>query len=434
VAYRSQSKRLCGPARWTLLCAVLAPWASGCQSNVQHDLVARELRMQEDQIYAMEDYLAQYQQLVCKYRSENSALRQQLRARDEDTLPAPRPSSGRRDGGGATGGPAIEAPRPGTNGTRPPQDLEVPEVPPLKETTSFDAGGEASLAAGESPEAEGAVQPVSGSEPAPRGRRIESVWLHGEVLENVDGGGPRLLVEVEPLDAAEQSVKFRGALSLMLLAPDAGGAPQSLARWDFAPDEVQSAFDEAAGPMARFQLELPADTPISESTTIWVRLLPNGGEKRLAHAAIDLSGPGQFSSVSPSPRPAEEITATPRQLENATGNDGLSGTAAMETDFNEGGWATATPGNPANLSDAKEESSGQWRASSEPMPVAAARSRPARPKPRIDRTPRKSELPRPVAADVLKPPGWSSDRPDGASPEGPRTATREGRPRWSATR
>ena len=34
--------------------------------------------MQEDQIYAMQDYMQQYQQLVCQYRSENASLRRQL--------------------------------------------------------------------------------------------------------------------------------------------------------------------------------------------------------------------------------------------------------------------------------------------------------------------------------------------------------------------
>lgn len=47
-------------------------FVAGCQSNAQYDQVARELRMQEDELYAMEDYVAQYQQLVCKYRNENA--------------------------------------------------------------------------------------------------------------------------------------------------------------------------------------------------------------------------------------------------------------------------------------------------------------------------------------------------------------------------
>jgi len=51
---------------------------AGCQSNSDRDLIARDRRMQEDQMWAMQDYLQQYQQLICRFRSENASLRRQL--------------------------------------------------------------------------------------------------------------------------------------------------------------------------------------------------------------------------------------------------------------------------------------------------------------------------------------------------------------------
>ena len=48
---------------------------AGCQSNADRDLIARDRRMQEDQMWAMQDYIQQYQQLVCQFRSENASLR-----------------------------------------------------------------------------------------------------------------------------------------------------------------------------------------------------------------------------------------------------------------------------------------------------------------------------------------------------------------------
>ena len=36
------------------------------------------MRLQEDKIYALQDYLSEYQQLVCQYRSENEALKEQM--------------------------------------------------------------------------------------------------------------------------------------------------------------------------------------------------------------------------------------------------------------------------------------------------------------------------------------------------------------------
>ena len=47
-----------------LVAALAVLWLAGCQSGVERDIVQRELRQQEDQIYAMEDYLAEYQQLL----------------------------------------------------------------------------------------------------------------------------------------------------------------------------------------------------------------------------------------------------------------------------------------------------------------------------------------------------------------------------------
>ena len=63
--------------------------SAGCQTAGQNDLVTRELRNQEDQIYAMEDYLAQYQQLLCQVRAENASLRRQIRESGGEPLPAP---------------------------------------------------------------------------------------------------------------------------------------------------------------------------------------------------------------------------------------------------------------------------------------------------------------------------------------------------------
>ena len=149
MAYRLHSKLLLRPSLFARLCAVpVMMLVAGCQSNVQHDLIAREMRMQEDQIYAMEDYLGQYQQLICKYRAENAALRRQLaEVEDTDATLPTRPSPPARNGTPpAIKGPEIEVPAtPPANGTRPQPQIDVPEVPPLEETTSSDTELEEAL-------------------------------------------------------------------------------------------------------------------------------------------------------------------------------------------------------------------------------------------------------------------------------------------------
>src|ERR1044072_4982447 len=76
--YRSQTTRSNRAKKaWRTWAALAWLFMSGSQSNAERDLVARDRRLQEDQLYAMQDYISQYQQLVCRIRSENASLRRQ---------------------------------------------------------------------------------------------------------------------------------------------------------------------------------------------------------------------------------------------------------------------------------------------------------------------------------------------------------------------
>ncbi|HEY3395827.1 MAG TPA: hypothetical protein VGK58_24205, partial [Lacipirellulaceae bacterium] len=287
------------------------PFIAGCQSGAQQDLVARELRMHEDQIYAMEDYITQYQQLVCKYRSENAALRKRLADDyyDAGELPAPRQAP-RTDGRRTTppGGTSIEIREtPGREGQQPPSreiEIELPDVPPLEDSTSDGTHSEGVIAAvhleatstsagdnssGETaigkPRETALVQPAGTA----RAKAIidhskTSLRMHGEVVASDSGGGPRLIVDVQCADGLKNGSAFNGNASLMLLAPDRPRGQQSLARWDFSADDVQTAKQDAGDERTmRFYLELPAGTPINQLAELWVRLVPHEGEKLLAH-------------------------------------------------------------------------------------------------------------------------------------------------------
>jgi hypothetical protein len=419
VSHRSQFKRL---LRVSL--ALFSPMqlvVAGCQSNAQQDLVARELRMQEDQIYAMEDYLAEYQKLICKYRMENAALRQRLGEDDETALPAPGPRERARNGTSpGRNGPDVEVPRPETDGTEPEPQIELPEVPPLEETSSggFDHQSDP-------------VVPAVAMEASEHETVIQEVWLHGEVVEN-DAGGPRLVVDVEPIDAGGEPARFDGSLSLMLLAADAGGGRQSLGRWDFPAEEVQLASGSENDGVIRFYLELPADTLASEATEMWVRLLPESGEKLLAHAPLDLHAPGEFSSLAEPPWPSTPGKEEP--IITASHEIAPIGVGVVQTELADAGWSTAKPGEPASVPDASSAAAGEWRASDEPMPVAVASRPVVRVEPRVTTSAPKRQARRAAVADRGKPAAWSPDRPAEESDARPQMAKRERRPSWSATR
>ena len=175
-------------------CSVAAALPAA-KATPQYDLVARELRMQEDQLYAMEDYLDQYQQLVCKYRSENAALRRQLA---ENGVDAGNDRAAARERTPRTPErPADRIDRERRDRTeQPPPDIESPEMPPLEDddvqrrrlgTDPARTHGESTAAAGESHD--GCRQSVDARRSHSnrcRSQRPSSsdVWLHGEVVAN----------------------------------------------------------------------------------------------------------------------------------------------------------------------------------------------------------------------------------------------------------
>jgi hypothetical protein len=456
---RAGLARLCGTA---LVVAAI----TGCQSNSERDLIARDRRMQEDQIYALQDYINQYQKLVCRYRSENAVLRRQLSegyvSQPDKAEPAPRTPD--RTPATRTG-PQFQTPQPPS--TRPKQQpaqpkVETPEVPPLEtrtntdsttqdelltsekpapadltprvltasfdgplresaaaESTSESVPGEAASAAGAAPEQSSAASGPRKTDPS------REVMLSGEVVANDAGGGPRLLIDIIPFDQAGHVEPLDGNLSLMLLAAGSDGPRQNLGRWDFGPDEVRAAIDSAATePTMRFYIELPAGTPVGESTELWARLVPRGGSKLLAHANVDLTRPGIFSSRTDKIWPTEESVVATSYTAPAPPVADLAAT------LNEGNWAVAQPGKPANLPAAEQNlpASSGWRASSEPMPPIMASSTEANDHEAVEKPKQPARAPMASTNAAAKKPDWSPERLGKSSH---RVTTR---PLWSASR
>jgi hypothetical protein len=442
--------------RWTHLALGLLLFAlvlAGCRSNAQQDLIARELRMQEDQLYAMEDYISQYQQLVCKYRSENAALRRQMAdgyyEGDVDELPRPgtsvRPGDERR-------GPTFRAPQAPQRNEPASDDIQiqVPEVPPLEGSTSTQRKSQVATASyNETSEYDGsaastrlsspksaAVEETATAQSSTADQPSNEVSLRGEVIVNDSGGGPRLMVDVERLDEAGHGTAFVGTLSLLLLERIEENVPQNLARWDFSAADVRSAAEPSAGKHAmRFYLELPTAPATGNPTEVWVRLLPRDGAKLLAHAEIDLRQPGDFAS-NHAPPPTGSSQAAPLVTKSSSTNELSSEPPSASSTSGKGEWTTARSDQLAQLANGTD--AGSWRASSEPMPVVqssfatAPVSRPVQRAAFFDSI----QATKPVRTYAR--PTWSPDRSESAAsrPEsgaGQRTAVTQ-RPVWSDTR
>jgi hypothetical protein len=212
--------------------------------------------------------------------------------------------------------------------------------------------------------------------------RPDRVWLHGEVLAN-DAGGPRLLVDVQPLTPAGRAATFDGQASLMILSPSASGAPLSLARWDFSPDDARTAASDSPGRDGlRFRLELPGDAPLEAPTEIWVRLVTEQGEKLLASAPIDLRQPGGFASQ-PFVAASENQPGAAREVATASFQEDAGHIALAEPEAASGGdgWTIARPGLSAAVGASVTQNQPPiWRASSEPLPMAIAEAPPTAPR------------------------------------------------------
>jgi hypothetical protein len=448
LAHRSSQTRFLQRVYLALACLALCPLVlTGCRSNAQHDLVARELRMQEDQLYAMEDYLSQYQQLVCKYRSENAQLRRQLAEGyyDGDELPPPKDRVGTPgDRRAPSRAPTFRAPQTPQRTEPAPSEtqIELPDVPPLEGSSATEADTEVATASHTEStsltgEAASAADEEPASHPSPHPNEPPNlVALRGEVTANDSGGGPRLMVDVQRLDPSGNACGFEGNLSLLVLERGQDDVPQNLARWDFTEADAQAAWEPLAGEhVMRFYLELPAETLISGSTELWVRLLPPDGTKLLTHADVNLQRPGEFSSEAAEPPTSSSQTS---QIMAATTSTAEISSDPLPTASNQdkGEWKTAGAGQLTEL--AVQPDTGQWRASTEPMPVvqssfAAAVAPVSRPVQRatFSLTAAGMKSPRTYAR-----PTWSPDRSTtnvGESPA-PSDSAVSRRPVWSDKR
>jgi hypothetical protein len=434
--YRSLTTRSNGAKFAPLAAAVLALFAiTGCQNNADRDLIARDRRLQEDHLYAMEDYVSQYQQLVCQYRSENAALRRQLAEetgvtteRNLEPTPRSQPSGPTRQPT-----PQIEAPTAPGRSTKPPvkPNTKGPDVPPLGQGALINPNGsvpplpDAQLATYNASVYQ--LRPNTAGHQESTKEDSHDLLLSGEVVANETGAGPRLMVDVEAFDQSGAVAPFEGNASLMLLSKNDDGGMHKLARWDFGPDDVRAAVDSSTSePTMRFHVELPPDMQITGATELWVKLTPASGGKLLSHAKVDLSQPGVFSSRTDKIWKSEESVIAASYTETPV-EPTAGPVIAINAPIKESAWATAEPGKPANLPTDSGEPGAGWRASNELIPTVVASSASSGTTPKNISTSSEAKAKDVAPPRVAQRPSWTPERNGRSSPP-------VKRPSWSVTR
>lgn len=350
--------------RFCVIGCLAAALLAGCKSGVERDVVQRQMRQQEDQIYALEDYLSEYQQLLCDARNENATLKRQMaqgqfretpsgkRSESVDTLPVPTAAP--------TTTPTPAEPEANSTVTPdvPPLDLETPTVSPLNDQST----NKSEFVTEEIQPAAAEIEVVD--DPA------TDIVLRGEVVLDDPQNGPRLLLVVEPMTAAGERANFQGRLSLLVLDPAARAKEQQLARWDFTPEELAGmATTSENGTAYELPLQLPVGAPSDRQLELWARLIPEDGEKVLGRTTMDVSREGRFASVEVQPvkkqrqrlvvqaasaeMPVEPKRILPRHRPNLVSD--------------ENGWRTAKPGDVARRPKVSQSAT-EWKLATQPVP------------------------------------------------------------------
>lgn len=322
-----------------LLLAACCVLSTGCNNGrqLQTDLYQRELRLQEDEIYRLEDYVDEYQQIIRGYRCELAEARQKLAERQSarsttpldgrpETLPEPTPALPDK--------PEPLDLKPANDEIMP--DIEVPDpsfdLPPPSDSTTAPSGEApkfdpdapldtsrhepnerpttqlASLNA-EAGHATGELRKISAiaaaadldAPPAPYPHAAiekpivpprgvdESITLRLQPGPTT-GAGPTTLTAILTEASANALDRFEGEASVMLTDPSIEGGRRRIARWDFTADEVAEAWLTAGERTLELPIALPETTPTDRDLRVWVRLTGVAGEKRLQATPLRLGG------------------------------------------------------------------------------------------------------------------------------------------------
>lgn len=296
----SPAARSAGRVAGVLLAAAMVP-AAGCRTDLSQQLLERELRMQEDQIYQLQDELQEKCARLDRIAGENTSLRRQLGFSDADRTPrrrGPTPSAGPIPPRATPAQPllvppTIELPGPGVlpppaapaaPGTVAPPKLEG--IPPLPTEPRFPGTGAAADA--------GAVRRVSATEPVPAAAppagppltQEESLAVAGRITHLVvnaartecfdgdaDGTSDGLALVVEPRDGDERLVTAAGDVMVAVfdVAGPSGGTP--LARWDIPAQEAIQRFRRTSRNRGlHFVLRWPGPPPAGDHVQVQVVL------------------------------------------------------------------------------------------------------------------------------------------------------------------
>ncbi|MBL8825990.1 MAG: hypothetical protein JNM18_03330 [Planctomycetaceae bacterium] len=296
---------------WVIAGCMMLALLGGCRNRAAQELLERDLRVQEDIIYDLEDE-------VKALMSENEALRQMafsgtpVEAPARSSSSSTTPSTPRRE----------EPPRmpdrgPDINGRPQPDELKPPmiELPLTGRVAPFE-GPPAIIAPGEGfPEGELPGQkPTIPAKPASlgsstagqgptmagptnataRSEDVMTITLHEQVTAgyNDDGqpGDDGIHVVVEPRGSDNQIIPAAAKISAVLMDPLLAGNSARIGRWDFTAEQAGASYAKSAESDG-LHLELPwyQSVPGHSELLLFVRYHTADGRKLDADRSLTIS-------------------------------------------------------------------------------------------------------------------------------------------------
>ena len=298
--------------------AAVVLFCLGCKSDLSQQLLERELRMQEDQIYQLQDELQDKCARLDRVAGENTSLKKQLGFGENDGpsprrgpllppggQPAPAIRSGpsqpqlvppaidipgvvRPPAGGPATPPTGSPPAPGTApGTIGPPKLDG--IPPLPTEPRFPGAA--------APETSSSVMPASATVAAtgdptgdpPAGQRLsheESLADAGRITHLIvnpgrtacfdgdgDGVSDGLAIVIEPRDGDERLVTAAGDVSISVFDPGGPNGSAPVAHWDIPAREAVGHFRRTSRNRGlHFVLRWPGPPPRGDHVRVQVAL------------------------------------------------------------------------------------------------------------------------------------------------------------------
>ena len=268
------------------LCAGLL-WLSGCRSDPNRELLERELRDHEDEIYDLQNQLDDKCHELEACRRKNAALKTGNDSAAED--------ADERDRAPRRTKPPAEPP------AMPKIDLGTPEtspaIPPAKKPIDSPGSARAKSrsvrpAALEGDSTENRLIVGGGPSNAPIERLAINRLMTGGHSFSGKPGDDGLLVVFAPRDRSAEVVQTAGQVSIVAIDPQLSGDEARLARWDFSAPETAAHYRNLLTTGYHFELLWPGRAPQHNELKLYVRFTTADGHQFEDNQVVHVRLPG----------------------------------------------------------------------------------------------------------------------------------------------